>query len=149
MFFLRVSCAMFYVPISGGLIEYAAKGYSLTCVFSWRKWSFTGDLRVVEAAAWSVMEIRNPLAKTSLDLALNSQLSKKNMWVHQTSATTSSHGCGFIFLSLPLTSFWCVAKAIKSQPREMRFSSSFDFVTCEPNGSDRVLVTIGVTPIKN
>ena len=29
-------------------------------VFSWRKWSFTGDLRVVEAAAWSVMEIRNP-----------------------------------------------------------------------------------------
>lgn len=126
------------------------KDITLHVFFSW---SFTGDLMVVEAAAWSVMEIRNPLAKTSLDLAPNSQPSKKKICgftKHQLhSATTSSHGCGFIVLSLPLTSFWCVAKAIKSQPREIRFSSSFDFATCEPNGSDRVLVTNGVTPIKN
>ena len=53
------------------------KDIALHVFFSWRTWSFTGDLRVVEAAAWSVMEIRNPLAKTSLDLALNSQPSKK------------------------------------------------------------------------
>lgn len=103
-----------------------------------------GLLKLQHGQLWR-SEIRNqPRFSTEL-----TTIPKKNMWVHQTSATTSSHGCGFIFPSLPLTSFWCVAKAIKSQPREIRFSSSFDFVTCEPNGSDRVLVTIGVTPIKN
>ena len=64
------------------------KDITLHVFFSWRKWSFTGDLRVVEAAAWSVMEIRNPLAKTSLDLALNSQPSKKKI-------------CGFTKHQLP------------------------------------------------